>query len=229
MRFTSKIVSFAAVFAALHTALYLVSIDLWRSWSIYLEPLEGIILGPWIGFLVAFMGSVTARAIKTTDLWMFGIIAEPMGVMACGLLAKGRWKSLLAIYAVMLSAYFVHPYGQWLPFWTILDILAAFVLIYPTAKIFADIDEEPKRLVFIVPLIAFIGTVTDALVRVFLLIPCGLHVVLGWSPEVVYGAFITGAAASYIEDVQVVLVAAVTGAPILKAIKKVLGLKYPLS
>ena len=64
-----------------------------------------------IGVFAAFIGSVLARVIKPIDLWIFGIIAEPVGVLAAGFLAKGRWKPVVAIYAFMLAAYFIHPFG----------------------------------------------------------------------------------------------------------------------
>ncbi|MCJ7506194.1 hypothetical protein MUP05_06985, partial [Candidatus Bathyarchaeota archaeon] len=66
------------------------SFGLWRNWAIYLEAIEGIVLGPWLGFPAALMGGLIARMIKPTELWMFGVIAEPMGVLACGLLARKR-------------------------------------------------------------------------------------------------------------------------------------------
>jgi len=186
LKAASKIISLVGVFAALHAVLYLTSVELWRSWSIYLEPLEGLILGPWAGFLAALLGSFIARAIKPTDLWMFGVIAEPMGVLACGLIVKNRWKPLLLIYAVMLAAYFAHPLGRELPLWTILDILVALALIYPVTRICRNLfDAEAKRLPFIISLAAFIGTVTDSLTRVFLLIPAGFYIILGWSSQVV--------------------------------------------
>jgi len=226
----SKIISLVGIFAALHAALYLTSVELWRSWSIYLEPLEGLILGPWAGFLAALIGSFIARAVKPTDLWMFGVIAEPFGVLACGLIVKNRWKLLLLIYAIMLGAYFAHPLGRQLPLWTILDILVAFVLIYPVTRICRNLfHEDAKRLPFIISLAAFIGTVTDSLTRVFLLIPAGLYVILGWPSEVVLTAFIIGAADSYIEDIIAILVMFIIGAPIIVALRKIPGMKYPLS
>ena len=230
MKRSSKVISLTGVFAALHAALYLTSIELWRNWSIYLEPLEGLILGPWAGFLAALLGSLVARAIKPTDLWMFGVIAEPMGVLACGLIIKNRWKPVVLIYAVMLGAYFAHPLGRQLPLWTILDILAASVLIYPVTEISKNLfDKNVERLPFIIPLVAFIGTVTDSLTRVFLLIPTGLYIILGWPLEVVRVAFIMGAADSYIEDILVIIVMFIVGTPIVAALRKIPGMKYPLS
>jgi len=229
-RLTSKSAALLGLFAALHVTLHILSFGLWRNWAIYIEPLEGIILGPWIGFSAALIGSIAARAIRPTDFWMFGMIAEPMGVLACGLLAKKQWKPLIVVYAVMLAAYFVHPFGRWLPLWTILDILLAFVLVYPVTRVFKSlVDDDPKRLHLSVPLISFIGSVTDALARVFLLIPAGFYTLFSMTPEVVYLTFVGGAVNSYIEDVLVVTVSYVVGIPLLTTLRKIPGLKYPLS
>ena len=182
-----------STFAAFHTTLYLLSFPLWRNWAIYLEPIEGIILGPWSGFLAALLGSVIARAIKPTDFWMFGIVAEPLGVLACGFLARGSWKPVFVIYAVMLVAYFAHPFGRWLPFWTILDVLLAFLLVYPVAKIVGNLFEQNlRRLPVSLALLSFVGTATDALTRVFLFIPVGLYTLFGLTPGGVYSAFVMG-------------------------------------
>lgn len=229
-RLSTKHVAFVGVFAALHATLYFMSLDLWRNWAVYLEPIEGIVLGPWAGFSAALIGSVVARAIKPVDVWMFGIVAEPLGVLAAGFLAKGRWRPTIAIYAVMLTAYFVHPIGRWLPLWAIMDILLAFALIYPVAKMSRDLFEDSaKRLSISLVLISFIGTVTDALARVFLLVPAGLYRFFGWSPEVVYSVFVMGAVDSYIEDALVIMVSLVVGVPLLLALRKNLDLRQPLS
>lgn len=126
--------SLIAVFAALHAVLYFISFGLWRNWGIYLEPIEGIILGPQVGFFTALIGSSVARMIKPDPFWMFGIIAEPISVLLAGFLARAKWKPVLAIYMIMLSAYFFDPFGRALPLWTILDILFALFLIYPAAR-----------------------------------------------------------------------------------------------
>jgi len=230
IRLSTKKVALVGVFAALHVILYFMSFGLWRNWAIYLEPIEGIVLGPWAGFSAALIGSIVARMIKPVDVWMFGIVAEPMGVLACGLLAKGRWRPVAAIYAFMLTAYFVHPLGRRLPLWTILDILLAFALIYPVAKMAKSLfEEDVKRLLASLILISFIGTVTDALTRVFLLIPAGLYTFFGWPPEGVYLIFVTGAIDSYIEDVLVVIVSFLVGAPLLVALQRIPALEHTMS
>lgn len=222
--------AFIGVFASLHVILYLVSFGLWRNWAIYLEPIEGIILGPWAGFLAALIGSVIARAIKPTDFWMFGIIAEPIGVLAAGFLSKGGWKPALAIYAIMLSAYFAHPLGRMLPLWTILDILLALALIYPTARMGRRVlEENPKHSTLPLISISFVSTVTDSLTRVFLFIPVGLFSLFGLTIEAVCYIFIAGAIDSYIEDALVIIVSLIAGTPLLMAVKKIPGFKMPVS
>jgi hypothetical protein len=230
MRLSAKSAALIGVFSALHAILYLMSFGLWRNWAIYLEPIEGIVLGPWLGFPAALVGGLIARMIKPTELWMFGVIAEPMGVLACGLLARKRWKPLIAIYAIMLAAYFAHPFGRQLPLWTVLDILIVFVLIYPAARMSKSLFEEGVRgLPLSLALISFIGTVMDSLTRVFLLIPVGLFTLFGWRFEAVYLVFVAGAIDSYIEDLLVVVVSFLVGVPLLIALRKIPGFKYPLS
>ena len=229
MPWSAKTISLIGVFAALHVILYYMSSILWRSWAVYLEPIIGIVLGPWTGFLAAFIGSVVARLIKPSELWMFGVIAEPLGVLVCGFLAKGRWKPVMTVYAIMLSAYFIHPLGRWLPLWTILDVLLAFALVYPASKIGKKLfEQDVKYLSMALILISFIGAVADALTRIFLLIPAGLYAFFGWAPEAVYYIFTVGAVKSYIEDALVVAVSLLVNAPLLTALRN-MKIKLPLS
>jgi len=217
-------ISLTAVFAALHTVLYFMSFGLWRNWGIYLESLEGIILGPKVGFLAAIIGSSIGRMIKPDDFWMFGIIAEPISVLTAGLLAKAKWKPVMAMYAVMLAAYFIHPYGTALPLWTILDILLALFIIYPVAKLSKNLfGNNVKHLPITLVLISFVCIATDSLVRVFLLIPAGLHTLFFPSFDILLGAFIEGASLSYTEDLIAVVVSLIIGVPLLISVSK-LGL-----
>jgi hypothetical protein len=216
--------SLTAVFAALHAVLYFVSFGLWRNWGIYLESIEGIVLGPKIGFFAALIGSSIARMIKPDVFWMFGIIAEPLSVLVAGFLAKAKWKPVLAIYVVMLSAYFIHPFGRDLPLWTILDILLALLLVYPAAKFGGNVFKaDSKRLPLALVLISFVCIATDSLVRVFLLVPCGLYSLFPeffGNFEALYTTFVLAAADSYIEDLIVVVVSLVVGIPLIMSLSK---------
>jgi len=189
------------------------------------------VLGPAIGFSAALLGSTIARLIKPSVWWMFGVVAEPLGVLAAGLLAKGRWKEVMAIYGFMLSAYFIHPYGRMLPLWTILDLIIALVLIYPVSKLGRKVwGNQGTLFPASLLLIAFISTVADSMTRVFLLVPGGLYQVFGLSYEALaYEWFVPGAVGSYIEDLLVSVGTLIVGVPLLISLRKILHLNQPLS
>lgn len=229
LRATQKL-ALTAVFAAFHAVLFLPE-GPWRSFVIYFIPIEGMVLGPSIGFASALIGSAIARLIKPSIWWVFGMIAEPIGVAAAGLLAKGRWKEIQLVYGVMLCAYFLHPYGRMLPLWTVLDLLVAFAIIYPVSRIGRWIwMEQTKKFAAALMLIAFVSTVADSMTRVFLLVPCGFYEFFAFSYEVLaYEWFIPGAVGSYIEDSLVSVLTLFAGAPLLSSLRKTLGLTWPLS
>jgi len=210
-----------SVFGALHAVLFFVSFGLWRNWAIYLAPIEGIILGPSAGFLAAFLGSSIARIAKFDPFWMFGIFAESTSVLCAGLLSRGKWKPVLAVYGIMLSAYFIDPVGRQLPLWTILDILLALFIVYPSARLAKSLHGTDLRaLSAVVILISFVCTATDALSRIFLLVPGGLYVPFFASYGALEQVFIGSAVSSYIEDALVVAVSIVAGVPLLIAASK---------
>lgn len=223
-------VALVAVFAALHAILFLPD-GPWRSFAIYLMPIEGIVLGPEIGFFSALLGSFVARLIKPSMWWMFGIVAEPIGVSVAGFLAKGKWKQVTSMYGIMLAAYFIHPYGRMLPLWTVLDLIVALALIYPTAKIGKWLwEKRQERLAVALVLVAFVSTVADSMTRVFLLVPGGLYQFFGFDYDALaYGWFIPGAVGSYIEDLLVSIVTFVAGVSLLLALRRILHLNKPLS
>jgi len=195
---------------------------LWRNWGVYLESIEGIILGPRIGFTAALIGALVARMIKLDPFWMFGIIVEPVSVLAAAWLAQSKWKPVLGLYLATLLAYFLHPYGRNLPLWTILDVLAAAALVYPTAKIGGTLyTVNFKRLPVKLALISFVCIATDSLIRIFLLIPCGLHHLFFESFSSLQDAFVGAAVWSYIEDFIAVFVSLIVGTPLLLTMFKI--------
>jgi hypothetical protein len=229
---SAKAVAFIGVFAAFHATLYLISpAFLWRNWAIYLSPIEGMVLGPWAGFMAALIGSIIGRVVLPSPLWMFGIIAEPLSVMAAGFLTRGKWQPVVALYAVMLAVYFISPLGQSLPLWPMLDTIAAVCLVYPAGKLSKNLFSENVNLLPVsLVIVSFTTVATDGLTRVFLFIPAGLYgSVLGLSPAATAVVFVGGGIDSFIEDAFVVLIALVVGVPILLALRNVLNIKKPLS
>ena len=186
-----------------------------------MEPFEGIILGPKIGFFAALIGSSIARTAWQSSDWMFGVIAEPLSVLAAGLLARAKWKPVLAIYGIMLSAYFIAPLGRQLPLWTVLDVLLALLLIYPAARFSRNLSStNVKRLWPALALISFTVIAMDSLVRVFLLVPGGLYSLFFPDFGTLYGVFIAGAVFSYLEDFIALAISFLVGVPLLISVLK---------
>lgn len=189
-----------------------------------------MILGPWAGFMAALIGSTIGRVVLPSPLWMFGIIAEPLSVMAAGFLTRGRWQPVIALYAVMLAAYFVSPLGQSLPLWPMLDTIVAVCLVYPAGRLSKNLfSENVKLLPVSLVIVSFTTVATDGLTRVFLFIPAGLYSVLGYSPAAAGVVFVAGGIDSFVEDALVVLITLIVGVPILLALRNVLNIKKPLS
>jgi hypothetical protein len=231
-RLPAKTVAFIGVFAAFHATLYLISpAFLWRNWAIYLSPIEGIVLGPWAGFIAALIGSTIGRALLPSPLWVFAIIAEPLSVMSAGFLTRAKWQPVIALYAIMLAAYFISPFGQSLPLWPMLDTIAAICLVYPAAKLSKNLfSENMKLLPVTMVIVSFVTVAADGLTRVFLFIPAGLYnSFLGLSSADATFAFVAGGVDSFIEDAFVMIIALVVGVPILLALRNVLNIKKPLS
>jgi uncharacterized membrane protein len=228
---STRSLAFVCVFAALHVILYLISPPvLWRNWAIYLAPIEGIILGPWAGFLAALIGSTIGRIVLPNPLWMFGIIAEPMSVLTAGFLVRRTWKPVVAIYAAMFLAYFASPLGRALPVWPLSDAVIAFCLVYPAAKLSKNLfGENLKLLPVSLAIVSFITVATDGMARVFLLVPARLYSVLFMTQDAVLTAFVGGGINSFIEDALVIFVSLVVGVPIVLTLRKVLSLQKPLS
>jgi len=227
---STKSLGFVCVFAAFHVILYLISPPvLWRNWAIYLAPIEGIVLGPWAGFSAALIGSTVGRIVLPTSLWMFGIFAEPLSVLAAGFLVRGAWKPVVAIYAVMFLAYFASPLGRGLPVWPLSDALIALCLVYPAAKLNKNLFGESVRLLPLsVAIVSFITVATDGLARVFLLVPAGVYS-LFMTADAVLPAFVSGGVESFIEDALVIIVSIVVGVPIVLTLRKFINLREPLS
>lgn len=127
MEKTQKI-ALIAIFGALHALLSFFP-GVWRSLMVLISPLEGIILGPAMGFSSAFIGYVAGWTVRPRpEPFIFGI-GEPVGALCAGLMARGKWSYTFFIYSVMLGMFFLHPITPNLPLWTLWDIYIAYICI----------------------------------------------------------------------------------------------------
>lgn len=223
MRQTQKI-ALTAIFAALHTTLSLIPGPVgFRSWIILVMPLEGIILGPAMGFSAGFIGYSLGWFIRPRVEPLFFGLGEPIGAFSAGLIAQKKWPHALFLYSMMLLAFFIYPLTSTLPLWTLWDIYAAFICILLFAffsKTMKLTTLSAQNLPVLVGFAAFIGTEADVLTRIFMLIPLNGYQWWGIQASVLPSVFVLGAFQTPVEAIISIIAAIVIGVPLLKTLQR---------
>jgi predicted membrane protein len=231
----TRAIAFISVLAALHIVLSIPPGPVgFRRPSIVLEPLEGMIGGPVLGFAAATIGWIGGRAVRPESFYIenfFGF-AESMGALGAGLLTKKRWWVVAIIYGGMLIGFVVSPFARQIPLWTLWDTYLGFIALFPAARLVAKTDfklPRAKSLLLPLALITFVAVELDAMTRLFMLADLGLYQLYGLPAGAWYTIFIAGAFQTPIEAVFSVLVASAVGGPVLTALRTSKILDWPIS
>ncbi len=199
-----------------------------------MEPMEGIIGGPYLGFLAATVGWIGGRFVRPDVFWvenLFGI-AEAVGALGAGFLVARKWYLTAGIYGVLLLAFLAHPLARQIPLWTLWDTYLGFMAVFIVAFLVRrmhDGKSSASRLVPTTAVIAFVSVELDVMVRVFMLIVGGLYQLYPIPVGLLAGIFIAGAVQTPLEAVFCVLASTLVGVPALIAIEKGKILSWPLS
>jgi len=117
----TKQIALLAVFSALYIVLRFIPFSMligpaggYLSFSDFLAPIIGIILGPYIGGLTVLIGNFGAigfgRAINFPTLFGVGdFVPDFVAALATGFLMKRKWLPVVAINAALLAIFFVEP------------------------------------------------------------------------------------------------------------------------
>lgn len=231
----SLYVTVIAALASLHIVLsYAPPLVGFRRMSIVLEPLEGIIAGPYLGFLAATIGWIGGRFVRPDSIWienLFGI-AEPIGALGAGFLISKKWYLTAGIYAFLLLAFLVHPLARLIPLWTLWDTYLGFVSVFAAAFFvhrLHDSRSSASRLVPTIGLTAFVAVELDVMVRVFMLIVGGLYQLYPIPAELLAAVFVLGAFQTPVEAVYCIATSVIVGVPALVALEKSRLLSWPIS
>jgi len=231
----SLYVALVATLAALHIVLsYAPPLVGFRRMSIVMEPLEGIIAGPYLGFLAASIGWIGGRFVRPDSFWienLFGI-AEAVGALGAGFLISRKWHLTGAIYGFQLLIFLVHPLARVIPLWTLWDTYLGFLAVFPAAFLVRKLEHanlSAPRLVPVVCLAAFVAVELDVMVRIFMLIVGGLYQVYPIPIEALPAIFVAGAIQTPLEAAYTIVTAAVVGVPLLIALEKSGMLTWPLT
>ncbi|HXZ97864.1 MAG TPA: hypothetical protein VED24_00695 [Candidatus Acidoferrum sp.] len=228
-------VSIVAVLAALHIVLsYFPPLFGFRRMSIAMEPMEGIIAGPYLGFLTATIGWIGGRFIRPDSYWienLFGV-AEAAGALGAGFLVSRKWYLTAGIYAALLLAFLAHPLTRQIPLWTLWDTYLGFIAVFPAAffvRRIGDDKSNASRLIPAMALVTFASVELDVMVRVFMLTVVGLYRLYPIPVALLPAVFITGAFQTPLEAVFSVMASTLVGVPALIALEKGKILSWPLS
>jgi len=229
----SQFVSLVAIFAALNVVCDSVSgisqfgeYGVWWSWIFLIEPITGIVLGPYAGFLSNFIGVMIGHFIyyRGAPEFLF-TLGAPVGAMVSGLLFRGKWKTVFAYYTVLFIAYFATPIAWQLPIWGMWNTYLAYVTLCTVAFVLTRKEGEKlesKRFTYSLVLYAFIGLEADILFRIFLLVPCQTYrLIYGWPIETLQGVWMLGAAVTPIQvALSALVVTPLVGIPIIKILRR---------
>ena len=230
----STSVAIVCVLAALHIILSIPPGPVgFRRLGIILEPLEGIIAGPMLGFGAAMVGWVGGRLLRPEGFYIenfFGF-AEALGALGAGFLITRRWWAVTTIYGAFLAAFLIHPFAREVPLWTLWDTYLGFLATFPAAIAVKRADlkhPSAKTLLPAVALITFVAVELDAMTRIFMLADLGLYQLYGLPSNAWSAIFIAGAFQTPIEAAYSVLIASIVGVPVLIALRAARILDWPL-
>jgi hypothetical protein len=227
----SQFLAVVAVFAAINVVfdslmgLPELSSGVWYSWIFIVEPINGIVLGPFAGFLSSLIGVMIGHSIYFRDVYEFLFtLGAPMGAMVAGFLYRGEWKMVLTYYTALLGFYFITPISWQLPIWGMWDVYLAYLILLVVAVMMARTgswNPKSKGLVHVIALSALIGLEADILFRIFILIPGQTYRLFYRNgAESLIPLWIEAAAITPIKVAISVLITTTIGPPLVKAIKK---------
>jgi len=239
----TRLLVLVSLFASLHGILAAVPgiwgpPDVARSFVIFVESLEGIVLGPAMGFLSGSIGCVLGRMIRPREEGFFLSVAfgmgEPIAALMAGLLFRRKWLHVLLTYGAMLGIFLIDPltWSARLPLWSIWNTFLALSLILPTQIVVQRSlgnKGSAKMLGPAVCLTTFISTEADMLFRIFLLVPLGFYAIYPIPVELLPAVFVMGALVTPIEAALAMAFGTILGVPVLIAIERSKVIQWPLA
>ncbi|MBS7654558.1 ECF transporter S component, partial [Candidatus Bathyarchaeota archaeon] len=118
--------------------------------QLILMPAIGMILGPWVGGIAAFIGNFIAWLIPdTTFFGMLMLPTVPIGTIVCGALSRrssrSDWKVAALILAVLNCLWYLSPPGLLVPYYPFLHLSALALILVFKDRIYDFISGNNKR------------------------------------------------------------------------------------
>jgi len=177
MKLSAQNVALMAVFAALYYVLSLVTPyvpaigvpEIKISLEALIATIFGVILGPYLGALTAFLGASVAWTLPPGSMSPYGmpfLLSPPLNALVTGLIYYKKWKAGFVVFGFLIIAFLFTPPVQPLSEYSYVGIavlwdkIIALLLILPCAKLAKKLS-TPKNSPFLYFLLSFIGNQAD--------------------------------------------------------------------
>jgi hypothetical protein len=120
MKLTTRNIALVAIFSALYYVLSLITPyipaigvpEIAISLEALIASVFGIVLGPYLGTLTAFLGAFVTWTLPPTGMSPFGLpflLSPPLNALVTGLIFYKKWKFGFAAFVVMIIAFLFTP------------------------------------------------------------------------------------------------------------------------
>lgn len=163
MKLSSRQVAMIAIFAALYAIISrLPGIPTIGGGGkiepvVILDPIIGILLGPWIGGLTSLLGNSVAWIIPSVSFYgMLNLPTGPIAAIVSGSLARNtkysNWKLAAIIYALLMGVWYLTPPGLGLLYYPFLHWIAfALILVFrEKTHLFLNADAKIRKVMGII-------------------------------------------------------------------------------
>jgi hypothetical protein len=176
MKFATKSIALMAIFAALYYAASLISPfipavaipEITIKLEALIASIFGVLLGPYLGFITALLGTSIAWVLPPSLGTAFGLpflLAPPLNALVVGFIYYKKWKYAFVVLSLEILAFWFLPPSQPLSeFWYVglavtWDKIIALALIFPVLKLAKFKSLKLQPLFYF--LLAFIGNQAD--------------------------------------------------------------------
>lgn len=236
MKLSAQNVALMAVFAALYYILSLITPyipaiaipEVKISLEALIATIFGLILGPYLGALTAFLGTFVSWTLPPGSMSPYVmpfLLAPPINALVTGLIYYKKWKAGFLVFCILITAFLFTPPVQPLTenfhigvavLW---DKILALLLILPCAK-FAGKLSTPKTLPLFYFLLAFIGNQADNMWgSLAFAVPVVYEGIFGLQLDVVRFLFVVSPFVYPAIRITQAVIAAIIAIPLMKALK----------
>lgn len=153
MKLSSRQVALTAIFAALYAIISrlpgipIIGAPTKIELIVVLDPIVGILLGPWVGGLTSLLGNFVAWIIPSTTFYgLLNLPCGPIAAIVSGNLARNaknaNWKFAAVIYAILMGIWYLTPPGREVLYYPFLHLTAFALILFFREKIHILLNAE---------------------------------------------------------------------------------------